>query len=287
MSEQVPSVYEHVPREQYHLLADFRQRYPYQKFKSGSLSWSYIRAGEGQETVLLLPTGLVSLDLWLHLLPELARHYRVLALASHTETFALSAVNQAITDLLHHEGAERVTAIGVSYGGGVGQAYLQTAPNRLKNLVLSHCTPVTMRTAKRLERGARLVKWIPNRPLRFILSRRRTRYPARSQWQTLTAAYFQEQALVSHKATVMKFMLDGVANARAFTFDAEVVNKWSGNLLLLTSADDATSYPHFEALKRRYPQAETNIFPEGGHHTLLIFPHKYGQAVLNFCAQSM
>ena len=59
---------------------------------------------------------------------------------------------------------------------------------------------------------------------------------------------------------------------------------WPGRMLLLTSEDDALSYPRLGLLQERYPQAETFVFEAGGHHTYLFFPEAYTEVLQSFLA---
>ena len=67
--------------------------------------------------------------------------------------------------------------------------------------------------------------------------------------------------------------------ARTFKFDPQ---SWRGKTLLLMSKDDATTFKRLNEMQARFPAAQTHIFEQGGHHTVLLFPEIYSSTLAIF-----
>lgn len=105
---------------------------------------AYRMAGEG-ETILLIHGMAGSSDTWRHVMPQLARHYRVIApdLPGHGRSdkpgagdYSLGAYANGLRDLLTALDVERATIVGQSLGGGVAMQLAYQHPEQCERLVL-------------------------------------------------------------------------------------------------------------------------------------------------------
>lgn len=268
-----------VPAHQTTLLRDFRAAHLHQRLDFEDWSWRTIRAGHGERTLLLLPGAFVGVEMWLHLIAALENRYRMIAPELPSKSLSLAEMNAAFLKLLDSEGIQKAIVVGYSAGGGLAQAFAQAHPERVEALILSHCTPLSPDTARRVERLIRVVKLLPVPLIRAMFRRRSKGYPSTSEWADFTRAFFAERIAALDKARLIQFFESGMETARAFQFDPQA---WRGQTLLLTSKDDAATFKRLSEMRARYPAAQTHIFEQGGHHTLLLFPKIYNSALANF-----
>ena len=261
------------------LLRDFRAAHPYQRLDFEEWSWRYIHAGHGERVLLLLPGAFIGAEMWLHLVTALQERYRILAPDMPSKSLTFAEMNAAFIKLLDSEGVNGAIVIGYSAGGGLAQVFTQSHPERVEGLILSHCTPLSADTARRVERLIRAVKLLPVSAIRAIFRRRSKDYPSTSEWAEFTRAFFAERIATLDKSDLVRFFESGLETARALRFDPR---KWRGKTLLLSSKDDQTTFKRLGEMQVRYPAAQTHVFEQGGHHTLLLFPELYNSILANF-----
>ncbi len=104
---------------------------------------AYVLEGSGPLVVLI--HGLAgSAETWQAVVPELSRHFTVLApdLLGHGDSgrprgdYTLGAFATSLRDLLDHLGFDRATFVGQSFGGGVAMQFSHQFPERCERLVL-------------------------------------------------------------------------------------------------------------------------------------------------------
>ena len=104
---------------------------------------AYREAGSG-EVVMLIHGMAGSSDTWQAVVPQLARHYRVIApdLLGHGQSakprtdYSLGAFAAGLRDLLDELGITRATIVGHSLGGGVAMQFLYQHPQYCQRLIL-------------------------------------------------------------------------------------------------------------------------------------------------------
>jgi len=106
---------------------------------------SYLAAGEPTAPVVLLVHGLTSSSAtWEPVIPDLARHARVIApdLLGHGQSdkpradYSLGAFAMSLRDLLEQLGHDRATVVGHSFGGGVAMQFSHQHYEHCERLVL-------------------------------------------------------------------------------------------------------------------------------------------------------
>jgi pimeloyl-ACP methyl ester carboxylesterase len=283
-------LYAQVPAEQKELLRDFRANHPYKELEVGDARWCYIACGQGDEALMFLPGGFLAADMWFYSILALEERYRIVVPDSYTlqGTFDMDDVCHAFIQILDAEGIERATLIGLSAGGGIAQYFLQEYPERVAHVVFSHCgilehDPKAEKLVKRLLVMARLLPLWAIR--RIILKRTSGEIPPSSTWIEFHNAFFQEAASRTTKAMYLRFLQGSAETRRRFVFKADVVEAWSGEILILGSRDDEMAIRSLEKLQARYPKARAHLFEEGGHHTFMLFPETYTAALSEFLAE--
>lgn len=274
----IEETYQH----QMELLKNFREKDSYRKLEFEGWSWTYWISGQGSRTILLLPGAFVGIDMWFYLITALQDRYRLLALDMPSKTLTLPETMDAIIRLLDVEGINKTIVLGYSAGGGLAQAFMQAHPQRVDHLILSHCTTLSSESATRIRRMLRLIRLLPMPLIRAIFARRSSAYPTSSEWASFTRTFFAERIQRLEKSTLLRFLEFGTEASHTFQFDPDTLRAWSGEILLLSSGDDATTFQHLWQLKERYPIAKTHVFEQGGHHTIFLFPEIYVSVLVNF-----
>lgn len=280
------STYTEVPAHQRELLQTFRAEHPYQKLTQHDTTWRYIAAGpQGAPTLLFFSGGFASADIWMHPILALEGDYRIIAPDAYPlqGTFDIDETCHMLRNILHAEGAQKATFIGLSLGGEVIQYFLQEYPTSVEHVVLSHCGPLSPEKAVGRRRVVRMLKLLP-----FFLSRKTMitastgPLPEASAWRAFTQAYFEEMETHLSKQALVRFYETQADMASRFVFDPQKLAAWSGEMLLLASSDDPVTISNMDALKARYPRAKTHTFAQGGHHPLLLFPQDYIRVLSGF-----
>jgi pimeloyl-ACP methyl ester carboxylesterase len=281
VSQQFSDAFARVPDEQKALLLEFRRAYPPRQVRVMGERCSYIGGGRGERTLLLLPGALVGADLWFYLFNQLQDEYRLLALDTLPATLSPHQIDAVLCALLDAESVRQATVIGYSAGGGLAQWFVQSHPERVTHLVLSHCTPLDTGAAGRIGVLRWLVRLLPISLIRALFRRRTQHYPP-GKWAAFASAYFAEKLVTLDKQTVAHFFEAGGEMARRFVFETDRLEAWPGKILLLSSEDDRTTFPRLPELQARYPRAQVHVFEQGGHHTLLLHPEEYTERVRAF-----
>ena len=248
-------IYKDVPPTQRAHLQDFRATHPHRHVTVENIDWSYVRAGQGGQTLLFLPGAFMRADMWFQAVTALADKYEIVALDSPAASFDIEVVTAAILTILHTEHVAKATVIGMSYGGGLGQHLLQYHPDKVDRLVLSHCNPTTDKAARAMKIGSILAKAFPAGLLKRLMRKRSQgrEYPASSKWATFTRAYLQERGQEIDKQVFIRFLQAGAAASRDFVFQPGVVQAWAGDVAIFTSRDDDVTFKHLAAVKGGCP----------------------------------
>ncbi len=286
MSDQI-DFYKNVPDEQKDAFFKFRDSHPYKETEIDDKVWRYISCGQGAKTLMLLPGGFMKADMWYHTIVCFEESYRIIAPDNYAlqDTFDMDAVCRAHAAILDAEGVEKATVIGVSGGAGVAQFFLQQYPQKVDNIVISHCGVVKPGNYRRLRKKLSIIKALPYFVTRAILKKTvhsHWEYPSSSAWVEFRNAYLRETGSLMTKHIFLKFMEEGARAHRDFIFDPSVVRNFPGKILILSSKGDSWTAANEAELKERYPGAEVCVFEEGGHHTLLLFPEEYNRVIRAF-----
>ena len=279
--------YRNVPPPQRERLFTFRATHPYTQLTINGAPWQYIACGQGDQALLFLPGAFLKADMWFNQILALETDYRIIAPDAYAlqGLFDLDGVCDALVQTLDAEGIERATVIGLSAGGGVAQLLLQLHPERVEHAIFSHCGVLehSAEAERRTRRILRLVRILPLFAIRRILKQMTTGEPPSStHWLAFHEAYIREAIRNVDKPTVVRFLRSGLETRRRFAFEPEVLESWSGSILILSSQDDPLSQPSIEKLLTRYPGARTELLEAGGHHAFLFFPELYTAALTRF-----
>jgi len=280
------SIYAQVPAPQRELLQAFRAEHPYQELAQHDTTWRYIAAGpQDAPALLFFSGGFASADIWMHPILALEGDYRIIAPDAYPlqGTFDIGETCRMLRNILHAEGVQKATFIGLSLGGEVIQYFLQEHPDSVEHVVLSHCGLLSPEKAAGRRRMVTTLKVLP-----FFVSRKTMitastgPLPEASAWRVFTQAYFDEMANHLSKQALIRFYEAQADMSSQFVFDPQKLAGWPGKMLLLASKDDPVTISNMDALKARYPRAKTHAFAQGGPHPLLLFPQEYVRVLSGF-----
>jgi pimeloyl-ACP methyl ester carboxylesterase len=286
-TQESDSYYAEVPDYQKDMLRQFRATHPYREMVISGKKWRYLSSGQGDKCLVFLPGGFITGDMWFYPTLKLESSYRILSPDAYTRQgfSGMAAVCDAIVKMMDSENVDKATLIGLSAGGGIAQVFLQTYPERVSNLVLSHCGILKqdLGLAKRAERLSRLAKILPVSVVRWIIKKQTTgAVPESSEWVSFEAAYFREIGAEVTKSMFVDFLADAAETRRNLVAKPEIVQAWPGSVFVLTSEDDSFSFNSLEQLEDYYPRVDSYVFPEGGHHALFFYPKQYTEALIGF-----
>ena len=286
-AQEFNNIYADVPDDQKNLLLQFREAHPYQELEIDGKQWRYLSSGQGDQCLVFLPGGFITADMWFYSISKLEASYRILSPDAYTRMgfSGIQSVCDAIVRMLDHEGVEEAIFIGLSAGGGIAQVFLQTYPERVSHLVLSHCGILKQDfgLSKRAGRLGRVAKILPAPVVRWIVKKQTTgQVPENSDWISFEAAYYREVNAQVTKEMFVSFLADAAETRSSFTAKPEIIQSWPGTVFVLTSEDDSFSFASLEEIQDHYPRVQSYVFPEGGHHTLFFYPEQYTEAIQGF-----
>lgn len=275
--ETMTNPYRDVPAEQVETLRRFRAEHPYRRTTLRGIPWEHIVAGQGERTLLLLPgalgTGESTWQSILHFSPR----YRVVS-PTYAPLSTMAELADGLAEILTHEGIDKATVIGGSYGGLVAQAFVRRHPERTEDLILSHTVPPDPERGRKVASALRWVSRLPLWLLRALFRKKMAGLLPPSHPETaLFLGYFRE--VVSRDLT-KESMIPGYHRAADFDLNSRFapgdLDGWPGRILLLmTDNDPATPEPVREALRVMYPGAEVHLFHGTGHATGILQKEAY------------
>lgn len=120
-------------------LSDFRKQ-PLKSLSFQHQDWEYMATGKGEKTLLFVHGMGGAYDIWFQQITSLKNDFRILSITV-PEVHSLEAATKGILNILDNQRIDKVTFIGTSMGGYIGQYFLKTNPNRLEKLVLGNTFP--------------------------------------------------------------------------------------------------------------------------------------------------
>src|SRR5215467_2981511 len=121
--------------EQQERLHVFRTEHPREQIILSGTTWSYILAGQGTETILILPGGERIGDLAFPIVQQFEQEYRCLY-PSYPPYPTMGELVDGLAALLKRLAIERVILFAASFGGDVGQCFVRKYPQKVSKLIL-------------------------------------------------------------------------------------------------------------------------------------------------------
>jgi pimeloyl-ACP methyl ester carboxylesterase len=255
----------------------------------------YQDVGEG-ETILIIPGLGTSIDFWQLNIPELSKHYRVVAVDppgfgksdKPDVDYTLTWLTERIIDFLDAKKIDKVSIIGGSMGGHLGLILALNHPDRVSHLVMMGSTGNWERPGIFLDWGIQT----------FWRDEGMTDY-FRVNWPRIYGKMFNQQTPVifelfryqmAVRADEQRYAPEGRAASRSlksllYSSCRDRLAEVSVPVLLIWGEDD-----HIHGVENgRYfyahiPGSQLCVIPNAPHEVMIDQPERFNQLVLEFFA---
>jgi len=268
----------------------FRSSHPVAHHLAGGHDWSYVSAGTGESTVVILPGGggcdAIGAVSMFPVVAGLEQHFRVIAIGYPSTATKVDDLVEGLGAVLDDAGVRHAVLLGHSLGGFVAQAFAQKYPDRMAALLIANCAFYSPGRTLLLKLTLPLLARLPRTLLMGSIHAKFKRLlqgdPGREFWLNfLTHA----EAADPHSPALgnqLRCMRDFVRRGRLMPAKA---GGWTGRVLILES-DEETG---FTARERRdfralYPGATVHVFPHAGHLSWATHTGEFVGAVTDFLA---
>lgn len=278
--------YKSVSAEQKERLRAFRTTHPRKQVDLSGIAWSYLLAGHGAETLLILPGGERIGDVAFPLMQQFEQEYRCLY-PSYPPFSTMGELVDGLAALLDRLSIAQVILFAASFGGDVGQCFVRKYPERVSRLVLLNTGIPNEQLGKATKRSKPLVTLLPLsvvRPLVSALLGKALSVPPEDQlfWRAMM------RELVAHltRADMVSTFDETIDYRLNYRFSPDDLAAWPGNVLILQSDNDPATKPAMRlALRDLYPQAQVHTFHQAGHTPFLSQPDEFYPRVRAFLHQ--
>ena len=281
-------IYSTVPEEQKEMLLQFREKAFYRQIKLDDYIWQYRVIGKGSRVMIFLPGSFTLADMWMQVALGFEQNFRIVIPDAYArqELFDIEKVCQAIINMMDTEQVKQAVFIGLGAGADLAQYFLHQHPQRVEQLVLSHCEILGDDTSKddiRQQRTLKFYKRTGEKAIRRMMLRQLERgLPKDSEWREFTIAYYRESIQELKKDMVLSYVKNSYAMKKDFEFSVSRIHNWQGNMLYLASEDDNITVGSITPLKKFYPKAKVHRFASGKNHVHLLFADQVVKAITHF-----
>jgi pimeloyl-ACP methyl ester carboxylesterase len=279
-----------VPEEQKQKLISFREQAGYKTILIDGNPWRYRALGESDPCMILLPGAFTLADSWMNVAALFSAKYRILMPDAYARqgVYEADQVCEAILGMMAAEQVKQAIFIGLAAGGDMAQYFLHKHPERVADLVLSHCDILgdsALMDDIRMRNTLNFYRRTPEKMIRKMLLRPLAKdLPAESEWRQYTLAYYQESMQGLKKKMVIGHIVNSSAMKNKFEFMDARIRTWQGDLLYLASDDDPISVGSIPPLKKFYPSAKIQRFSKGKNHVHLVYAQQVYPVIDRFLA---
>lgn len=280
--------YSTIPSAQKDFIEGFEESHSQKSLCVNGITWKYFDSEKGREVLLLLHGGYADFDMWIHQIVEFEKYYRIIAPTCPVLSNAkMKEYSDALYTILRAENIHKVNVMGYSEGGLIAQCFLRDHLAIVDKAILAH-TFYPSSEVSYYRHNFTLFRILPSFLTEMIFrllakpDKEELQHDS-AEWLEWYKGYFKELKSRLTKETVIThidLMIDFVRN---YSFHADDLSTWKGNMLVTVAEDDIVM-KYFDGLKRLYPNAEYNVFRKGlGAHSLaLISPQIFNQRIREF-----
>jgi pimeloyl-ACP methyl ester carboxylesterase len=261
--------------------ADLFEKIKEEKKEYKGTEFEFLKAGEGKQTIILLPGAFMKPYMWFYVMSKLSEKYQVISPNIPKTCVGGKEKIDHIKELIDSLSLKKVIMLGYSYGGGLAQYFVEKYPEYVEILVLSH-TGVFRREdpVEQTESLLRKIRYLPPISLK-ILQRIRVGYGKESKWYKFRNAFFKLAFKEITKNRFIEYLEDNLV----FFKDVEHLPigkvSWNGETIILGTNTDKDTFKHFTTMKQLYPNSKDYIMENpGGHHTIFLYPEEYTNVLL-------
>lgn len=250
------------------LLKTFRNSHPYKqcsiKYKQFSRVWEYIECGKGNQTIVLLPSGIHLGEMWFPIIPALQKSFRIIA-PSYPGISGMNEMIHGIYTILARERIEKTALLGMSTSGWIAQVFVREYPEVITDLILSNTSgPATIHQEK-LQKAYTMAQTDVNR----LVTESQQKYYLNQAKSKDTRLFLQKFLSELQTRTTKEEVLGLYRCALDFAknkFTPEDVADWPGKVLIIETENDAGYNEEAQKdLQDLYPGAHVINLDQAGH----------------------
>jgi pimeloyl-ACP methyl ester carboxylesterase len=278
---------QHALAEQQERLHVFRTKHPREQIDLSGTTWNYLLAGQGTETILILPGGERIGDVAFPLMQQFEQGYRCLY-PSYPPYTTMGALVDGLATLLERLSIDRVILFAASFGGDVGQCFVRKYPDKVSKLILLNTGVPDERLGKATQRSKPLVTLLPIAIVRFLVQKILVKaLSVRPEEQLFWQAMMHELVNQLTRADMVSSFDETIDYRLNYHFSPGDLASWPGKVLILQSDDDPATKPAMRlALRNMYPQAQIHTFQRAGHTPFLSQPDEFYPLVSAFLLET-
>ena len=265
-------------------LERFRAAHTSRYLAHQGVNWEYLAAGDGPETILILPGLLGMGEMSFQQVAALEDEYRVIVPSYPTSVKTTAGLLDGVGAILEAEGVSRFHVLGGSYGGLLAQSLARRFPERVDRLIIAHTGVPEKQRSGRNQRLLFMLSLMPMSWLRNLL-RQATRKSLEDAPQALPfwEPYTEEILDRMTKASILaRYRVAADFDATSVFTSRDLVD-WPGKILILEGDNDAVAdESDRQALKALYPQAKVHTFHGSGHIAAIARLDEYIGAIKDF-----
>jgi len=265
-------------------LQHFRKTHEYRYMDVSGVRWRYLRSGQGEEAVLLLPGAPGICETSFQQILTLERTSCVLAVIYPSTATTMARITEGLQAILAAECINRVHVLCTSYGGAISQCLTLLIPQKIgklvficsgtpqKSLVLKYCLCYCLLALLPTHWIHLLLLW--RKP--SFLSGLRTESAFWSAYYDQMIPSLSKQDYLARLRVWIDFHQHGPASQQLGASAPEQV------LIIAASNDTVFSSKQLQSLHTLYPQARVYRCPQATHMAAISNIDDYFATVLQF-----
>ena len=270
--------------------ARFRETHPISHRTVSEHEWSYVVAGSGAQTVVILPGGGgCDPECMFPVVAALEQSYRVIEIGYAPTATTVPELIEGVRTILDDCGVERCCMLGHSLGGFVERAFVQAYPQRVEALIIANSAVYTPGRAL-LIRAVLPVSFVL--PQSVMLAAVRSKF--RSLLKTLPEADREFWMSFVNRSEMVKPQSKSLRNQARCMLDfirrgwdkPVAVPGWNGRVLIIESSEETGfTLKERQILRALYPGATIHIIQGAGHGSFMTHPQEFNDTVAGFLAE--
>jgi pimeloyl-ACP methyl ester carboxylesterase len=268
----------------------FRESHPLSHRTVAGHDWSYLVAGAGAQTVVILPGGGgCDPECMFPVVAALEQSYRVIEIGYAPTATTVQELIEGVRTILDDCGVERCCMLGHSLGGFVERAFVQAYPQRVEALIIANSAVYTPGRAL-------LIKAVL--PVAFILPRTVMLSAVRSKFSSLLKTlpevdrefwmgYVNQTEMVQPQSKSLRNQLRCMLDFIRHGWEKPVaVPGWNGRVLIIESSEETGfTLKERQILRTLYPGAAVHVIQGAGHGSFMTHTHEFNETVVGFLAE--
>jgi len=280
-------IYRDAPKEIVDELLEFRENHPPVRREIEGITWTWRTAGEGPESLLILPGATGDGEQPFRNVTALGKDYRVIS-TDYPAVATIGGLLDGLAAVMDAEAVEAAHVVGGSYGGMVAQCLMRKYPERVRKVVLSHTAAPREEGLRKVKIAGRLLPLLPMWLLRKIslleIKKQMKPFPEAGAFYV---PYFREKLALLTKADIRAMTSRVIDLYENYRFKPGDFADWTDRILIIDAAGDRMVPEESQQLLRDlYPTARVHTFEGTGHATSVVKPEEYLGAVKEFLAEA-